>query len=427
MERLAQPTKTCPHCATTFEIAPEDEAFYTRIDVPAPTLCYQCRRQRKLAQRNERNLYKRTCDLCHKEMIAVFPQETQYTIYCNKCWYGDKWDPFAFGREPDFTRPFFDQFAEMLREIPQFALFQDGTSENCDYTNYGLSNKNCYMAIGAWSEDCYYGSSFIKCKDCVDCMVQECELCYECFNCLKCYNLNFGKDCQNCTDSQFLEDCTSCKNCFCCAGLRHKTYCFENEQLTREEYEKRIASLTPLTPALIKTSLQNLDAFACKTPKLFEHGTNNENCTGDYNKNCKNCQTCFDCIQLEDSKYCEFSGVQSRNIYDCAMTGVACELCYELNGITQANNSKFLFYGRALPNCEYCQFCYSSDNLFGCIGLGHKRYCILNKQYSPEEYERLRALLITHMRATKEYGEFFPIEISRHPYKESVAQDYYPR
>jgi len=360
-------------------------------------------------------------------MIAVFPKETKYTVYCNKCWYGDKWDPFQYGREPDFTRPFFDQYAEMLQEIPHFALFQDGTSENCEYTNYGLSNKNCYMAIGAWAEDCMYGSSFIKCKDCVDGIVQDCELCYECFNCLNCYNLDFGKDCQNCRDSQFLEDCISCKDCFCCAGLRHKEYMFENKQLTEEEYKNRIKTLKPLTTTLVEKYRTKLDQLACSTPKLFEHGTGNENSTGDYNKHCKDCQTCFDCIQLEDSKYCEFCGVQSHNLYDCCMTGIGCEFGYELNGLDRAPNSKFLFYGRSLPNCEYCQFCYSAQDLFGCIGLGHKRYCIMNKQYKPKEYKALRTRLINHMRETKEYGEYFPMKIARHKYEETVAQDYYPR
>lgn len=419
------PTPTCKNCTQPFEIAPEDEKFYKKLCVPHPTHCPPCRHQRQLAHRNERSLYKRTCDMCNKEMIAVFPQETNYTVYCNSCWFGNKWNPLDYGREPDFTRPFFEQYAEIMRTIPHFALFQDGKSENCEYTNFGLSNKNCYMAIGAWAEDCMYGSSFIKSKDCMDCVVQECELCYECFNCLNCYNLDFSKDCQNCIDSQFLEDCISCKNCFCCAGLRHKNFCFENEQLTKEEYSKRITEIQ-LTPELVEKYFTHLDHLACRTPKLFEHGTGNEKCTGDYNKHCKNCKTCFDCVELEDSRYCVFCGIQSHNIYDCFATGVGCELCYELNGTSQAQNSKFFFYGRSFSDCEYCQFCFSAQDLFGCIGIGHKRYCILNKQYEPEEYHKVRARLIDHMRETREYGEFFPMKISRHKYEETVANDYYP-
>ena len=34
-------------------------------------------------------------------------------------------------------------------------------------------------------------------------------------------------------------------------------------------------------------------------------------------------------------------------------------------------------------NCNNC------SNLFGCVDLKHKQYCILNKQYTKEEYEEL--------------------------------------
>ena len=39
---------------------------------------------------------------------------------------------------------------------------------------------------------------------------------------------------------------------------------------------------------------------------------------------------------------------------------------------------------------EYSVFCLGgSENLFGCIGLRKKSYCVLNKQYSKEEYKIL--------------------------------------
>lgn len=74
----------------------------------------------------------------------------------------------------------------------------------------------------------------------------------------------------------------------------------------------------------------------------------------------------------------------------------------------------------------YCMDCYHSSNLFGCSGVRHKKYCILNKQYSKEEYEELMPKIIEHMKSTGEWGEFFPIEISPLAYNETHAQDYYP-
>jgi hypothetical protein len=40
----------------------------------------------------------------------------------------------------------------------------------------------------------------------------------------------------------------------------------------------------------------------------------------------------------------------------------------------------------------------NSSNLFGCIGLRGKEYCILNKQYTKEEYEALVPKIIEKMK-----------------------------
>ena len=34
---------------------------------------------------------------------------------------------------------------------------------------------------------------------------------------------------------------------------------------------------------------------------------------------------------------------------------------------------------------------------FGCVGFKHKQYCILNKQYTKEEYEKLVQKIIKQM------------------------------
>jgi CxxC-x17-CxxC domain-containing protein len=79
--------------------------------------------------------------------------------------------------------------------------------------------------------------------------------------------------------------------------------------------------------------------------------------------------------------------------------------------------------------------CSSSSDLFGCVGLRKKQYCIFNKQYAKEEYEELVGKIKKHMdempytdikgRVYK-YGEFFPIELSPFAYNETLAQEYFP-
>ncbi|MBT3704598.1 hypothetical protein HOG17_02335 [Candidatus Peregrinibacteria bacterium] len=415
----------CKTCSAPFQITSKDEEFYKHLKVPHPTLCPACSSQRRLAYRNENCLHKNTCHLCKKPMISVFHKNTPYTVYCNNCWWSDKWDPMDYGKKPDFSNPFFNQFYKLQKSIPHFTLFQDGTSENCEYTNFGLFNKNCYMSMCGYSEDIYYSSVIIKSKSCMDCKrAFSCELCYECIECDTCYNLDFGKDCANCVDSQFLEDCIGCNHCFCCAGLRHKKYCFQNKQLTRQEYEKRLAKTKPLDTKHWQTQLTNL---AQSVPKNYMHGNTNENSTGNYLNNTKNCTECFDCGHMEDSAYCDTCGLQVKDAYRSTNCGVGSELCYEVNGVTAHHNCIAIYFARSLSDCQYCQYCFNSKDLFGCIGLNQKRYCIFNRQYTKEEYHQTRKRLITHMLETGEYGEFFPIKNSPYPYKDTVAMDYFSK
>jgi hypothetical protein len=74
----------------------------------------------------------------------------------------------------------------------------------------------------------------------------------------------------------------------------------------------------------------------------------------------------------------------------------------------------------------YCDLTNNSENLFGCIGLNHKKHCILNKQYSKEEYQSLIPRIIANMKKTGEWGEFLPTTLSPFAYNETVAQEYIP-
>ncbi len=65
-------------------------------------------------------------------------------------------------------------------------------------------------------------------------------------------------------------------------------------------------------------------------------------------------------------------------------------------------------------------------NCFGCVNMMRNEYCILNKQYTKEEYEKLVPKIIEHMREIGEWGEFFPMKISLFGYNKTSAQMYYP-
>jgi len=97
--------------------------------------------------------------------------------------------------------------------------------------------------------------------------------------------------------------------------------------------------------------------------------------------------------------------------------------------------NRFAVVGYTLMDTHYVFNCHSSSYLFGCSGLRNKKYCILNKQYSKEEYEELLPRIIEQMSTlpyvdtrgiTYRYGEFFPSEISPFAYNETIAFEHAP-
>ncbi len=428
---------SCTHCSSAFDITKEDLVFYEKISpvfngkkelIPPPTLCPPCRQQRRLAHSNESQLYHRKCDLTGRQIISVYSQDKPLKVYEPREWWSDKWDPKDYGREFDFDRPFFDQFTELRNDVPHLALLVDG-NENSDYVNYSGWDKNCYLCFCVdYSEDCYYCHDTYYSKNSVDCFFgYELEICYECVGCKKCHRLFHSQNCSQCSDGWYLFDCTDCRNCFGCTGLRHKEYHWFNEQISKDEYEKRMREFLALPREQRKKVWNVFMKLLLAFPHREMEGTQNENVLGNYLFNCKNAFHCYDSTDLEDCKFC-MSTRGAKDCHDIDRWGKPAELSYECLGLGErATGVLFSYYcWNGDQNLLYCVLCHKSSDCFGCIGMRNARYCILNKQYTKEEYEALMPKIIEHMRKTSEWGEYFPASMSVFGYGETVADEYFP-
>ena len=207
----------CTHCHNEFVITPKDWAFYKQIAVPPPTFCPQCRLQRRLVFRNERHLYQRTCDLCGKTMVAIFKPSVPFPVYCTPCWWSDKWDPTTYGREVDWSRPFFVQFAELFQVVPKAGTMQL-ENENSEYNALLAFSKNTYMSPGCYLvENCFYVRKSQSCKDCLNsAFLNKCELVADSTNCENCYSSHHLINSHGCSFSSYLMDCANLQHSFMC-------------------------------------------------------------------------------------------------------------------------------------------------------------------------------------------------------------------
>lgn len=127
----------------------------------------------------------------------------------------------------------------------------------------------------------------------------------------------------------------------------------------------------------------------------------------------------------------------NKDCMDASVWGENTELCYETSVCgDKAYNLRFSW--DCWPNVrdsEYSIHLKSCADCFGCVGLRNKQYCILNKQYSKEEYEALVPRIKKHMDEMPyvdaqglvyKYGEFFPVELSMFGYNNTPAQEQFP-
>ena len=419
-------TQTCQNCTHDFTIQPDDLSFYEKIGVSVPPFCPECRYIKRLIDRNEWNLYRRTCDLCKKNTISIYREDAAFPVYCHECWWGDKWDPASYGRDIDFSKPFFEQFAELHKAVPHVALV-GSNNVNCEYSNQSQNNKDCYMVSASnESEKCMYGNWFQQgCFFSSDCyMVEKCEYCYETLSSSSCSKCSYIRDCSDCVSCYFCLDCRGCTDCFGSINLRTSKYCWFNEQLTKEEYQKRFAEFV-WSHENIKATKALLEKKSHEFPKKFYHGSNNQQFTGDYLENSATTRESFNCRHNKDSAYMQ----DAWKTTDCLdLTEVlGNEQSYQIQGCAHIRNSISQRSSFHMTDSYYCDMCNTLSNCFGCMALRSGEYCILNKKYSKEEYLSLKEQLIEHMKKNGEWGNFFdPAIIAPFAYNESVAYDYFP-
>ncbi len=435
---MDQEIKNCQNCNKNFAIEPDDFAFYEKIKVPAPAWCPECRLIKRLSWRNERSLFKRKCDLCRQEKILMFPEESTYPVYCYSCWWSDKWGGENYAREYDFSRPFFEQFNELSCKVPKMGIVQQHANINSEYTNRAADDKNCYLIFAsANNENCSYGTSYWGSKDSIDCYnIHNSELCFECIDCYNCNQLSYSQECKNCTSSVFLLNCRNCTDCFGCVNLRNKSYCLFNEQLTREEYKSRLAEFKINSSTNLEKIKERFIELKKKfiMPALVEN--HSVNVSGNWLNDCKNTQTAFNCSKTEDGKYL-FGIMEAKDVMDYTYWGKGSELMYECSSIG-FQCSQVFFSNECwdqLIRAQYCVNCHGSSDLFGCVGLRKKQYCILNKQYTKEEYEKLVPKIKKHMDEMPYkdalgrewcYGSTFPLDENAFAYNQTIAHEFFP-
>ncbi len=146
-------------------------------------------------------------------------------MYKNEVWWGSDWDAVEYGRDFDFNRPFFEQFAELQKVVPR-----EGTSvfscENCDYNGHIRESRNCDLKSLVYQcEDPYYAYWMVHDNNVFDsACTNESTLCYNCIAVNNSYQCVMVEESENCNDCYFSFQLRGCDHCLFCSNLANKSY-----------------------------------------------------------------------------------------------------------------------------------------------------------------------------------------------------------
>lgn len=421
-----------PGCSHQFTWTDDDVAQLKLYGIEKlPTYCPQCRHQRRAVFMPGAHLYKRTSAHSGKTLYTVYPPTAPFPVYAADEWESDCWDPLSYGRRFDPQQKFFKQFEELFRAIPK-AHNLTTNSENSDYAIYCANSKNIYYSAMVFrnSEDIYYSISITDGSDISDCVrCFSSSSLYESVQCSDCHHSAYLFDCHNSRDAYFCYDIKNCSDCLFCSNLRNKNYYYKNEYVGKERFlqlkrEHLSGSYTHTTHHI--AAWHNLIAQAFRRD---QSQTNCENCYGHGLLNSSDSYECYHSINLKNNRYCEHIGAFQTNSQSMDVTqGGIGERLYNCTACGAYNtNLRMCAICRTSSNLTYCTYCYNCKDCFGCCNLRNAQYCILNKQYSKEEYDEAVAQIIKRMIDDEEWGEFFPVSMSPFAYNESMAMLFYPQ
>lgn len=285
------------------------------------------------------------------------------------------------------AKGFFEELQKLLYQQPRpetLVLY----SENCQYADHVFNSKNltyCFDTTASSDStylfDCHLVAASADCDYTV-----EAESCYECVDVYKCFNCSYLENAANVRDSMYGYNLDNCHDVFGCINLKNKSYCIFNRQLSKEEYEEKINIYRSLPSEKVLAIVEQLKL---KFPITQSAAARNINSSyGNYIYDSKNCYMCFDVGRCENCSYL-FDCVDNKHSWDMSYSYKGSDHSYQIIDSIHIYNSNFVLNSENCQDSSYLINCKGMKNSLGCVGLQYKEYCILNRQFSRDAYEKL--------------------------------------
>ena len=420
--------RNCEITGQSFSISREEGEAYAFFDLPLPTLSPQERCRRYLTFRNDQQFFWRRCSATGTKIHSIYPDEAPFPVVSLEYWKSPECDNLKHAVNYESSRLFIEQLQELWNKVPRPAqtLEQSLDSRVCRNVKDVASSFLLFNAAKVVSS--FYSSFLFDSHSCCDCyFVFSSAECYECVHCFDCRRLRWAEFCSGCADSFFLSHCRNCRHCLFCTNLQGKEYHIFNRPVPKAEYEQTVRDWAFTARPKVESAKEQFDEFLAAHPLPHIITDNPHANTGNYLQRCKNAYDSFECVDAENVVHCH-ALIGAKDCLDGYGFGGGMAKCVQFVEVGDTAES--------LVNCidcrdnvsqlTYCSNCERCSNLFGCVGLTDKEYCVFNKQYTREEYSQLREEIVIRLKARGTWGKFFPPAFSGFAYNQSSAGLFMP-
>ncbi len=211
-----------------------------------------------------------------------------------------------------------------------------------------------------------------------------------------------------------------CSECIFCDNLENKSYCIWNVQYSKEEYLHKKTEILDRKEKFL-SYMEKISSI----PWMNISSSNLSDST--FTLFSENLQNSHYSYQIKDWRNAilawNFSWAEwvSEKMYDNFTTAInAFDIYWWLwtspwdNGYCNMNSWEFshLYYSRFMMSCSFCLWC---------VWLKNKSYCILNKQYSKEEWYILVDKIFEQMNKDWILWNFFPWKLNPFYFNDTAA------
>jgi hypothetical protein len=359
------------------------------------------------------NLYKRNGKICR------YPENDRIKVLDDKEFL-NAWD-YTLGY--DSQKSFFENFKALSDIFPYQYLLKFFGNENAEFADAVFGGKNIYLSfvVWLWSEDIAYSAfsygnthnvfnSFLACKNISNC--------YMSAGVNNSHNIFYSRYITDSADIWFSSNLMGCTECIGCDNLQNKKYYIGNTEYQKVEYiEKK------------KEIMSDKKWFERYYSHVWKKGALNfssENVEGNYIIKSSNIENGMWIANIHDSRNVLVGNGNnwSRNFYDSIDVGMDGQDFYGVMAAWWSPDTRDIYCSMQIgygSNIYYCAFTESCNYCLGCIWLKNKSYCILNKQYTKEEWEILAEKIFASMEADGTLGEFFPASMNPFYFNDTLA------